>query len=53
MKFKDKLKSKVYTTGLKLINKHFPENSWRNEYARLRLWYICSNKYDAFCTACI
>lgn len=45
VKFKEHLKRKLYASGLKLIQKNIPEDSWRNEYARLRLWYVCSNKY--------
>lgn len=40
------MKEKAFRTGAKIIGRIYPENSWRNEYARLRWWLICSDQYD-------
>lgn len=42
---KAKIRDKAFHKGAKLINRIYPEGSWRNNYARWRWWFITSDQY--------
>lgn len=46
MQIKEKFKNKLYEKGLDLIRKKIPESSWKHEYTKLRLWFVCSDQYE-------
>lgn len=39
------MKEKAFRIGTKIINHIYPEDSWRNDYTRLRWWFVCSDQY--------
>lgn len=46
---KREIKDLSFRVGSKIINRIYPEDnwkhSWRNEYTRLRWWFVCSDQY--------
>lgn len=42
---KRQMKDRAFRIGARVIGKVYPENNWRNEYLRLRWWFVCSDQY--------
>ena len=43
---KEKMRERMFRLGARIIRAVYGENNWRDDYVRLRWWFICSDQYQ-------